>query len=62
LSGKKTNFTTFGPHLENFGKNPIVDPMEIILPTPMNQATDLLCNNGKGMLAKFEDASTASLR
>jgi len=34
-SGKKTNFTTFGPLRKNFWKNPLVPPLlEKILPTP----------------------------
>jgi len=32
---KKSNFTTFGPALENVWKNPLAPSLEKILPTPM---------------------------
>jgi len=38
---EKSNFTTFCPPLERFRKNPLVAPLEQILPTPMNLLLDV---------------------
>jgi len=40
----KNKFTTFGPDLEKFFKNPLVTPPGKILPTPMVSASSTLRN------------------